>query len=443
MAADSQNPQNPARSFATESYHPMLQESIKLFLSQLETGISEFSHFNLMFSRLIQTMASPPIEVIWFYSAANFKTHKDIDRISALKELFHSLVSCTGPCCSSLKKVAVLAPLTFELYNLVFDLKKTNSLSPYKAEIGRLIERLVSFISLCCCEEGGGHDDTLAFSPCFVDLVKVWTFHRRESGFEYEDDFKMFFPFIAGEVCNGFMVGSRIGVLAGIVMWHALLLNLCLKEKDVLNLAASTIIGFRSCYFFDTLLKMLLESNLPVTTLLTVFDEILLRESMFDAIILVDYPFFNPGCGIHLCIHHLNSLASTWLFVADKAMQFVWRNEWLVQLRNQAPNGFGDGEFSMLVDKALNYTSEMKTANVEIDGNNQIVGKDDGVEDLEMIDSASGCNANSTAVDACGKRKGAEDEGGIRVKLLKYQIQGSPIKNFRPFHNEVGLIRRS
>lgn len=270
MAANPINPPNQTCTFSTEFYHPMLQESIQLFLSQLQSGTSDFSHFNLMFSRLIQTMPSPPIEVIWFHSAVNFHTHKNmivqddnLGKILALKELFHLLVSSTGPCCSSLKKVAVLAPLFFELYNLVLDLRKHTGLSLDKViivEIGCLIDRLTSFISLCCYEGVDDHDDSLAFSPCFVDLVKVWTAQRRESGFEFEDDFKMFFPMISDDVRNGLRVGSRVGVLAGIVMCQTFLLSLCLKfglegsqekrEKDVLNLAVNIITGFRSCYFF-------------------------------------------------------------------------------------------------------------------------------------------------------------------------------------------------
>lgn len=254
----------------------MLQESIQLFLSQIQSGISDFSHFNLMFSRLIQTMPSPPIEIIWFYSAVNFHTHKkliaqknlasqddNLGRILAIKELFHSLVSCSDPCnSSSLKKVAVLAPLLFELYNFVLDLKVNVRFSLDKAinvEICSLVERLVSYVSLCCCEGLDDHDDTMAFSPCFVGLVKVWTVQRRESSSGFEDDFKMFFPMVSSEARNGFLVGSRVGVLAGIVMCQTFLLNLSLNfgleasqklKEDVLNSSVNTITGFRSCYFF-------------------------------------------------------------------------------------------------------------------------------------------------------------------------------------------------
>lgn len=132
-------------------------------------------------------------------------------------------------------------------------------------------------------------------------------------------------------------------------------------------------------------------------------------------------------------------------------------SEWLVQLTSHTSRGGFNDEFSMLVEKAMNYTSEMKTAHLylDLDGNydfcfDQKVGEEDGGGadgDLEMIDSTEGvkdgCNTNFTDIDTCRKRKGEKDEGGIRVKLLKYQMHDSPIKNFSPFQNEIGLIRRS
>ncbi|CAO2818042.1 unnamed protein product [Amaranthus hypochondriacus] len=507
------NPQTSNSSFSTESYQTMLQESINIFLSQHQSGISDFSHFNLMFSRIIHTMPSPPIELIWFHSAVNYHTHKNITtqdvnlgRIFTLKELFHSLNSCTGPCSSSLKKVAILAPLTFELYNLVSDLRSNTKSSldeVIKVEIGCFVEGLVSFISLCCCEAVDDHDDALVFSPCFVDLVKVWTIKKRESRFAFEDDVKMFFPVISGEVHNELLMGGRVGLLAGIVMYQTFLLYLCLKfvwedskeklKADVLSLAVSTISGFRSCYFFDILLKMLLESSLPVLSLLTAVDEVLLREAIFDAIILED--LFDRGCGIRLCSHHSNILASTWLFVADKAMQFVRCNgdhdrlvfymkafsksfilsqllkwvstqivklenankinfstptafmEWLLQVTSQASRCFSD-EFSMLLEKAMNYLSDMKRALPCLEPNDNHVifdHKECRDEDHEMIDSTEGAktSCDSNFAGTCRKRKGERDEGDLRVKLFKYQIHDSPIKNILPFQNEVGLIRRS
>ena len=58
-----------------------------------------------------------------------------------------------------------------------------------------------------------------------------------------------------------------------------------------------------------------------------------MRQVLFDAVILVDYPFFNPGCGVQLCSRHLNSLASVWLFVADKALEIAGYDREFQKLR--------------------------------------------------------------------------------------------------------------
>ncbi|KAK9683865.1 hypothetical protein RND81_10G170300 [Saponaria officinalis] len=501
------NPINPP--IFTNSYHTMLQESTQHFLIQLKSGVSDFSHFNLMFSRLIQTISSPPIEIIWFYTAVNYHTHKNtikaqnqsFGEISCLDELFHSLVSCSGSCSSSVTRIAVLAPLVSELHNLILELKSLNEFrfdNVVGREIRCLVDRLVSYISLCCCEGVNDHDESPAFSPCFVDLVKVWTVGRRGTSCAFEDDFRIFFPLLNDESRNEVWLRGEVGVLAGFVMCQVFLLNLCLKfnveekpqnlEEEISISAVDAITGFRSCYFFDALLKMLLESNLPVTSLLTASDGVVLQKALFGAIVLVDYPFFNPACGIGLCHDHLNTHASTWLFVADRAMQFVRNNdcqtklisymkaftkslihsqllkwvsaqigiiedkdkprfstpsvflEWLAQIRSTGSRTFDD-EFSLFLDKVTHYKSEM-TPSLPYSEACQKVGSGDGIsEDLEMIDSTdaikSTCKYDFSVSEACRKRKGENDENSVRVKLLKRQTERSPINNFSSFRAEV------
>ncbi|KAL9226877.1 hypothetical protein vseg_002638 [Gypsophila vaccaria] len=506
------NPINPI--FSPNSYQIMLQESTQHFLIQLNSGISDFSHFNLMFSRLIQSISSPPIEIIWFYSAVNYHTHKNFDQISCLEELFHSLISCSGSCRGSLIRVAVLAPLIYELHCVITELKLANSFRSDNVvcrEVRCLVDRLVSYISLCWCEGVNEHDDSPALSSCFVDLVRVWTAGRRGMGFEFEDDFRMFFSLASDESRNEVWLRGEVGVLAGFVMCEVFLLNLCLKfgleerpenlEHELMVSAVDVITGFRSCYFFDALLKMLSESNLPVTSLLSASDGVVLQEALFGAIVLVDYPFFNPACGTGLCNNHLISHASTWLFVADRAMKFVKNNdcqtkvisymkafakslihsqlmkwvsaqigivddghlpklstpsaflEWLAQIRSMDSRAY-DNEFSLFLDKVTHYRSEM-TRNLPYSEGDEIksfcldhrVGSGDGIqEDLEMIDSADGikstCKSDFSVSEACKKRKGEKDEDSVQTKLLKHHIEGSPISNFSPFQAEVVWTRR-
>ncbi|KAH9620047.1 hypothetical protein KSS87_002579 [Heliosperma pusillum] len=509
---------------STPSYHPILQESTRLLLTQLNSGFSDFSHFSLLFSRLIQTMPSPPIEIIWFYTAVNYQTHKNMSKaqdqnyghILCLEELFNSLVSSSGSCSSCVNRVAVLAPLIYELHNLI-ELKMVDNV--VIKEIKCLVDRLVSYTSLCCFEAMDYHDESPAFSPCFVDLIKVWTFGTKEKSCEFEDDFRIFFPLVSDKGRHELLLRGEVGVLAGFVMCQVFLLNLCLKsimkerpqnvEDVVMVSAVNTITGFRSCYFFvsnmmcnlcdvplvDALLKMLLESSLPITSLLTTADGVMLQEAIYGAIVLVDYPFFNPASGICLCNHHLNSLASTWLFVADRAMQFVRNHElenkvilymkaftkslvgsqlmrwvaaqigmvedtnipkfstpaafleWLVQLRGVDSLTF-DNDFSLFLDKAMCYNSEM-TFNLPFSEANrnksfcidEKAGFGDGIHgDLEMSDPFK---LDFSGSETFRKRKGEKHEDDVQAKLVKYHMEGSPPLNFSPFQAQVGLARRS
>ncbi|XP_074276462.1 uncharacterized protein LOC141600177 [Silene latifolia] len=459
-------------------------------------------------------MPSPPIEIIWFYTAVNYHTHKNMSKahyqnlghVLCLEELFNSLVSSSGSCTSCVNRIAVLAPLIYELQSLI-ELNMVNGLcldDVVSKEIRCLVDRLVSYISLCCFEGMDYHDESPAFSPCFVDLIKVLTFERRGESFKFEDDFRMFFPLVSDKGRNELLLRGEVGVLAGFVMCQVLLLNLCLKfimkerpqnvEEEVMVSAADTITGFRSCYFFDVLLKMLLESSLPITSLLTTADGVMLQEAIYGAIVLVDYPFFNPASGICLCNHHLNSLASTWLFAADRAMQFVRNNdrenkvilymkaftkslvrsqlmrwvsaqsgmvedtiprfstpaaflEWLVQLRGVDSLTF-DKDLSLFLDKVVCYNSEM-TFNLPFSEANsnkgfcidQKVRFGDGIHgDHEMVDP---CKLDFPGSETFRKRKGEKHEDDIQAKLLKYHMEGSPPLNFSQFQAQVGLARRS
>ncbi|KAK9273429.1 hypothetical protein L1049_018239 [Liquidambar formosana] len=58
-----------------ETYEPMLIESLQRFLADYRNGVSDFSCFSSIFSRLVQTMTDPPLEITWFYSAVTFRTH--------------------------------------------------------------------------------------------------------------------------------------------------------------------------------------------------------------------------------------------------------------------------------------------------------------------------------------------------------------------------------
>ncbi|XP_021277575.1 uncharacterized protein LOC110411652 [Herrania umbratica] len=312
-----------------DTYQPMLTESVQRFLSEYRNGATDFSNFTSIFSRLLQTLPDPPLEFVWFYSAVTFHSTKfdSPNSISASKDLFQLLVSCSASC-KPVTRISVLAPVIYELFRLAFDRKEL------KKEVESLLEGIVSYISICCGMEAEGNDD---LSSRFVDLLRVWMVDRgREEEGEKRDYLKVFFPIASEEVRKMIGGGCRVWYLAGVVMCQAFLLRLCLKfgaeisklelEKDVHDCAVQMITGFRNFYFLDILFRMLLEPVLPITSLLGHGNEILLREILYDAVITMDHTFLCPQGGILLPGKQLKDLALTWSFVADNAIWSVREN---------------------------------------------------------------------------------------------------------------------
>ncbi|KAF8388845.1 hypothetical protein HHK36_025525 [Tetracentron sinense] len=326
------------------NYQIMLKESIDRFLAECRKGISDFSGFGSIFFRLLQARVDPPLEVIWFYCAvssrsSNLTGDDPLNRVLMAKDLFQLLAACSASC-NGLKSIAILAPVLFELHRLVVDLpEKKLSLKTekkLKREIECLIEGIVSYISICCCKDSSEEEASVVLLPCFADLVRVWTVDPLDGNQEIREDLRVFFPLISDEICLGLEGGGGVvSYLAGVIITEAFLLRLCLKfrvglsrselRKELRTWAVGSITGFRNCYFFETLVRMLLEPTLPVTSLLGSEDEVFLREVLYDAVILVDYSFLNSDSGIHPRAI-MKSLAVTMLVVAHEALQFVRAN---------------------------------------------------------------------------------------------------------------------
>lgn len=199
-------------------------------------------------------MPDPPLEIIWFYSAITYHSSKaalkdNSNEFLVAKDLFHLLVSCSSPC-NGFRKVAVLAPVVYELFNRVCYFSRNLSL---RREIEGLVEGIISYISICCGnydkECGNLLDNHMA---CFSDLIRVWTVDRGGN------NLGIFLPLASEEICRG--VGeSGVGYLAGVVMTEVFLLSLCLKfgakvstdelEKGIRDWAVQIIKGFHNCYF--------------------------------------------------------------------------------------------------------------------------------------------------------------------------------------------------
>ncbi|XP_044471410.1 uncharacterized protein LOC123200324 [Mangifera indica] len=489
---------------SSDNLQSMLKESVDRFLCEYQKGVTDFSNFTMIFSRLLQNLPDPSLEYVWFYSALTFYTSKftampSSKHVLATKDLFQLLVSCSSSC-NVVKRVAILGPVIYELFYLVTDKKIS------KRDVESLLEGIVSYISICCGAEPEKDDgmECLNLNSCFLDLVHVWVVDRVGENCEF-GDLKVFLPIVGDEVRDGVGVGCRVGYLAGIVMCEAFLLRLCLKfavansrdelEKDLRNCALNIITGFRSFYFFDILLRVLMEPVLPVTSLLVSEDEAFLHHVMYDVVVTAEYSFVTSQRGIQLPCNSLKILAMRWLFVVNNALQSVRENgdqakvisyinafseSWLLaQLIKWVTNQIGIGEktsrpkFSTPLDlikwllvveeqgvrvfdfditkiyaKAIicksrveydlsvinpNDKSLFKSLFLNSDCERRWQHKDD--TDLEMIDLV---DTEFSTTDGIRKRKeGRNIEAEIPVKLVKYNFQDNSLsERFSPLGNE-------
>lgn len=229
----------------------MLRESIDRFLLEHKNGSADFSNFTSIFSRLLQTLPEPPLEVIWFYAALTYHSGKfapgdPSEPVLRVKDLFQLLVSCSSSS-SSVKRVAVLAPVFYELYGLVIDRKSL------RKEVESLLDIIISYISICCGGDTEEEDECEALSSCFEDLIRIWALDK------FRRDVRGFFPVISDGVCESIRGGCGCGFLAGIVMCEAFTLRLCLKfdsrvlraelERDMHDWVVRMISGFKSYHF--------------------------------------------------------------------------------------------------------------------------------------------------------------------------------------------------
>lgn len=139
---------------------------------------------------------------------------------------------------------------------------------------------------------------------------------------------------MSAEISRQFGGGEcDVDSLAGVVIAEAFLLKMCMYcrvgvprvdlEKELRSWAVASIAGFQNYYFYETVVKMLLELALPVTSLLSSEDEVVLRKILYDAVILADYSFLNPEREIKLPVERLHRLALTQLIVTHEAIEFL------------------------------------------------------------------------------------------------------------------------
>ncbi|KAJ4851117.1 hypothetical protein Tsubulata_040711 [Turnera subulata] len=314
-----------------DNYSITLNQSIENLLTQIRKGDPNFPHFTNTFYELMQSQIDPPLETIWVYSALSFhsrKTTKDdaSSRFSTAKELFQ-LVSGVSASCSASRSVALLAPVVFELYSPVVELLgKDLGVKRVKKVIEKvksLVGEILGYVSICCCKDLGVETDSNSTVP-FADLVSVWTGGKGE--------IEAFLPLVGGEICREIGFGlCSVNYLAGVVIAEVFLLKMCLdlwvgsqgvgKEKDVRSSAVGLMTAFRSFYFFETLVRMLLEPTLRLSSLVSSGDEVLLRKILYDAVISVEYTYVSPERTTHLPSEHVTTLAMERLILTHEAIE--------------------------------------------------------------------------------------------------------------------------
>lgn len=245
-----------------QNQNSMLKESIKHFLTSYHRGNTDFSSFESIFFRLIQTMLDPPIEITWFYSAVTFHAAKSssqnnpFTRVVIAKDLLNLLISCSNLSTAS-KKIALLAPVVYELYNIACDFRKSDLCE--KIEVYKLVENAVSCVMMSAGVYNYGNEDVECDDGvvCFEDLIRVWTIDRGGGNYNFAESLRIFFPLLTDETWKGMNARCGMHELVGIVQCEVFFLKLYLcfsmcKEdylKDAQDQMVQIIKGFRNCYF--------------------------------------------------------------------------------------------------------------------------------------------------------------------------------------------------
>ncbi|VAH77332.1 unnamed protein product [Triticum turgidum subsp. durum] len=250
-------------SMGSASFFPSLESLLRDSTSRFLAAVSaapdpDLTNFRSLFSRVLTTYPDPPLEAVWFFSALTFHDAPD-----DLRSILHLLSAFTASSPAAAKPLALLAPVVSELFH---------SAKP-RREIEALVEAVLSYISICSSRPAGGevNADAGRLLPGFGELVKVWSVRNSRD----RCPFQVLFPLVGEEARRELMKdGCTVTFLAGVVVAEAFLLRLCLKVQGVAGVPRSE-----------------LQKELRIWA--SADDEILVRDVLYDALILVDYSFLN------------------------------------------------------------------------------------------------------------------------------------------------------
>ncbi|GLJ15086.1 hypothetical protein SUGI_0246590 [Cryptomeria japonica] len=332
-----------------------IRNEVDAFLRNFGDGTLDASkNYRQSFSQmLLEEAEDPPLELLWCLSAVKFMQEncqtKDDDahsgflasdnansralvadransRVSVAKALFQCLAACTvGHQYSASISIAALAPTIVVLVDAVTKLainptSKTLS-KAYLKSLKNFVGQIAGHIAVCG-NKGKKSSVELSLAralPCCGALFNCIDFWDRDKGLKcsIEKDLGEFFPFSSACVHAALLEKNcSVDYLATVVILEVSLLQLVLEVFDrrrMMNegsrctgrdvelrqnlriLAVNSIGTANNIRFFDILLELLLESKLPVVSLLTQEEEVLLRGVLYEATTLVDYAFLKQN----------------------------------------------------------------------------------------------------------------------------------------------------
>lgn len=321
-----------------KNYEIALNQSFQALLNSV--GNPDFPYLISSFYDLLQSKTDPPLETIWVYSAlifrnANSAKNEPLDQLSSIKDLFQLIISCSASC-NSIKCIALISPLIYPLHSFIVGLKgfELGSMKERKVnkEINGLVDSILGYINVCCEGLDGSWDDLNGVIP-LGNLVSVWIGQNIAENGNILESLGKFFPLLSNEILEKVSIeGCETSELAGFVIAEAFLLKACSKmpgegiENELQNEIRTWVVGsitsFRSSYFYVTLVRMLLEPMLPVTSLMNSANEVLLRKILYDALILVEYSFLAPGSLAKLSAKHTKNIILGKLMVTHEAIEY-------------------------------------------------------------------------------------------------------------------------
>ncbi|CAM0881599.1 unnamed protein product [Alopecurus aequalis] len=475
------------------SLESLLRDSTSRFLAAVSAAPDpDLTNFRSLFSRVLNTYPDPPLEAVWFFSALTFHDAPD-----DLRSILHLLSAFTASSTAAAKPLALLAPVVSELFH---------SAKP-RREIEALVEAVLSYISICSSRPPGGevNADAGRLLPGFGELVKVWSVRNSRD----RCPFQVLFPLVGEEARRELMKeGCSVTFLAGVVVAEAFLLRLCLKvqgaagvprselQKELRIWAVSSISVFQNQQFFGVLLNMLLNAPLPVYSLLSADDEILVRDVLYVALILVDYSFLN-GAEVGQADSSLFPIFVSRLVITVDAINEARRKgdqgraisfinafstsnipsyltrcatrqagtdqlgkpiaitpqaflKWLVDLEDKGLKVFGEN-FSrirerLMHDEGKHDQSRMSHADANLffidkqshqEGMDTKGGEDEEAVEMQTTNNAFMAAAQSMKVMANGmrKRKDCGTEDATVLKFVKYKTEDISVRDYLPATN--------